>query len=166
MEGKWGRFPSNDALISRGVNNISLNYGHCLHNFECADHIFIRFDFVTAMWEMIMRWCKINLGLINNIEDLLEFASIWGHFPKKRIIFIIICYGMVLCLWKVRNDRIFKQAKLRPTTVADEIQTLVFYWLKHRGSSFNLRSCNSGMSPFMCLLFPETQFCILCTFFF
>ncbi|CAI9292527.1 unnamed protein product [Lactuca saligna] len=81
---KWGRVPSAQALISRGVSNISPNCGYCNHTGEGADHIFIHCDFASAVREWIMRWCGVTLGPINTVEDRLDFASNWSQCPKKH----------------------------------------------------------------------------------
>ncbi|CAH1441010.1 unnamed protein product [Lactuca virosa] len=148
---KWGRVPSAQALISRGFSNISPNCGYCNHTDEISDHIFIHCDFASAVREWIMRWCGVTLAPINTVEDLLEFASNWSQCPKKHKVFMMICYGLIWCLWKARNDIIFKQVKASPTKIVDDIQALVFFWLKHRGSLGAIRWCDWCISPFACL---------------
>ncbi|XP_023753812.1 uncharacterized protein LOC111902187 [Lactuca sativa] len=148
---KWGRIPSAHALEVRGVQTSSTNCGHCMNCVETADHIFTQCELAVTVCNWIMNWCGTNPGDIDSTEKLLLFAANWSQCSMKRKILTMICYGMIWSLWKARNARIFNHEKRSPNQIIDDIQTLVFYWLKHRGSMGSIRWCDWIVSPFSLL---------------
>ncbi|KAL6550624.1 hypothetical protein OROMI_021112 [Orobanche minor] len=141
---KMGRIPSSEALIKRGIPNI---HSHCSHCNEVGTNCAL--GKTTGHW--IFRWCGIGDVVVNSVTELIEFAQSWGNSKKEGKLFTLVCYGMLWLMWLAINDRIFKQRIISPTLVADNIKSLVFVWVKHRGVKKNIKWVDWNVSPFLCL---------------
>ena len=101
--------------------------------------------------EWVFNWCKIDPKSFDSIGDLLSFAADWGRCPKKKRIFLAIVYGFVWSMWKTRNDCNFNRKKATVAGITDNICTLVFDWVKHRGSFANCNWAHWICFPFIIL---------------
>jgi len=123
------------ALQRRGINGVSIDCNFCINGLEDANHILASCPFATEVWNRLIIWCGISLNYPNfqSIEEIVRFVAMWGRCPKKRLILEAIFYGTLWSLWKIRNDRIFKNVPCNPTKAMENIKSIVFSWLKHRG---------------------------------
>lgn len=71
--------------------------------------------------------------------EVIDFASNWGQCTKKRKLLFVILYGLLLSVWKVRNDKLFNNRFTSPSKMEDFIIRMVFKWVNFRG---NLDICN------------------------
>ena len=63
-------------------------------NVEDSDHILVRCYIATITRKWILRWCGISDHHFAHSCELHDFAASWGLCPKKRKLFLTICYGM------------------------------------------------------------------------
>lgn len=133
------RIPTVMALFKRGVR-VGTNSCHlCSSGVDDTDHLFTGCSFAGDIWKWLCHWCGIPFRSFNNVSSLVEFAANWGHCPKKKRIFLVIVYGFLWCIWKARNEKVFRSTCANAPKVVDNILALVFDWVKHRGK-FN--NCN------------------------
>lgn len=83
--------------------------------------------------------------------DVIDFAAQWGNSPKEKKDLTSICYGTLWWIWKARCDRIFKNLRVNPLKVVDNIKSLVFTWIKHRRTKCMYSWVDWSISPFICL---------------
>lgn len=57
----------------------------------------------------------------------------------KRDLLLVIVYGFLWCVCKVRNDLIFKNLRISSLKLVDNVITSVFSWVKHKG---HFDACN------------------------
>lgn len=128
------RIPSAYALISRGVALCSSVCSFCSCGIEDAYHILLTCPFAKEVWEWTFRWCNIDIPLGNSVADFIVSVGNWIGSPIQKKDLITICYGTLWLIWKTRCDRIFKQLRISPILVADNVTSLSFTWIKHRRS--------------------------------
>ncbi|XP_052625041.1 uncharacterized protein LOC128132485 [Lactuca sativa] len=114
------------ALSKRGVR-VGTNSCHlCSSGVDDTDHLFTGCSFAEDIWKWLCHWCGIPFRSFNNVSLLVEFAANWGHCPKKKRIFLVIVYGFLWCIWKARNENVFRSTCANAPKVVDNILALVF----------------------------------------
>nr|KAJ0211853.1 hypothetical protein LSAT_V11C400206640 [Lactuca sativa] len=121
---------------SRGIEVYTTYCGACINGVECVDHIL-----VTCLFTSAVR-IKYSIG------DLISFVANWSQCPSKKNRFMTICYGLIWSLWKCRNDRIFKMVFISPFGGAEQIKSLVYFWIKYRGEGVSCKWNEWSSSPF------------------
>ena len=128
-----GKIPSLVALDAKGVAIDTTTCGCCVNEPENSNHILVLCPFAAEIRKKILKWCDIEDQKFNDVKDILSFAKTWGHCPRRRSRFISICHGLIWCLWKFRNDRLFNKTFINSTGGVDYIKSLVYMWIKSRG---------------------------------
>ncbi|KAI3710195.1 hypothetical protein L2E82_39969 [Cichorium intybus] len=127
------RIPTLTALITRGVKLESTLCGACINEQEHADHILISCPFARHIRKEIFRWCGIPYQNFNTVTELLTFIDNWSRCHRKTKRLRAVCYGLIWCIWRMRNDRLFNNTFSRPSQGAGQIQSVVHLWVKSRG---------------------------------
>nr|KAJ0227864.1 hypothetical protein LSAT_V11C100001760 [Lactuca sativa] len=134
-----GRIPTAVALSRRGINMSSISCQMCSSGVDIVDHILLDCPIAFDSLSWIFNWCNVSIQRFLSISDFVNFAASWGNCPKKRKIFIAICYGFLWCMWKARNDVWFNKIQVNSSKLADNVISMVFSWLKYRGNFENYR---------------------------
>ncbi|CAH1412783.1 unnamed protein product [Lactuca virosa] len=146
---KYGRIPTATELSKRGVNLETLTCRMCEEKDECPDHALVDCSFAKKkVADGIWRWCNVQVGGFNKVNDLLDFVATWGSCAKRRKIIVVICYGMLWCIWKARNERVFKKNRLPPDKVIEIVKSVTFLWVMNRGKMAELAWKNWSQCPF------------------
>ncbi|CAI9285230.1 unnamed protein product [Lactuca saligna] len=103
-----GSIPSAIELSRRGMMLSSTYCSLCISGEESCDYLLIKCPYATEARNLIFQWCNINSPQLETVGDTIQFVVTWGWNVKKKEWLTAICYGLVLCLWKAGNDRIFK----------------------------------------------------------
>ncbi|XP_042756535.1 uncharacterized protein LOC122197122 [Lactuca sativa] len=145
-----GRIPVAVELGSRGILVNSLLCSLCIGQQESVDHVLIGCPFAYGIRENIMSWCGVTLNhcSLQTTVDLLQSISAWGGCPKKRKRLTIISYGMLWCIWRYRNKRLFSNEGVSLIQGTSYIKTMVFYWCKHKGRKTMCSWDECLVSPF------------------
>nr|KAJ0196777.1 hypothetical protein LSAT_V11C700381330 [Lactuca sativa] len=145
-----GRIPAAVELESRGILVNSLLCSLCIGQQESVDHVLICCPFAHEIRENIMRWCGVSLNhrSLQTTKELLQSISAWGSCSKKRKRLTIIIYGMLWCIWRYRNKRLFSNEGVSLLQGISGIKTIVFLWCKHRGSKTMCNWEEWVVSPF------------------
>ncbi|KAL4586885.1 hypothetical protein LXL04_011532 [Taraxacum kok-saghyz] len=89
-----------------------------------ANYILVNCAFVVEAQKWIFNWCNITSQDFLSVFEFISFAANWGNCPKKKKIWLAICYGLIWCTWKARNEAIFNKTRITPMTLADNVVTL------------------------------------------
>ena len=143
-----GRIPTATALGRRGIRVIDNSCPWCNEGLDEANHCLIGCNFSTEVLKKIMDWCSIDQGPFSDIKSVVSFAANWGNCPKKRKIFLSIIYGFLWTMWKARNNKIFNKVCGSKSVLVDNVISLVFSWMKHRGNFKNCNWLNWCCNPF------------------
>nr|KAJ0194141.1 hypothetical protein LSAT_V11C800435930 [Lactuca sativa] len=142
-----GRIPSAIELNRRGLKLGSTYCSSCISGDECCDHLLVKCPYATMVRNMIFQWCNIirpQTGPVQTVGNPGDcpgptnprgpnFLSYRGN-GKSKVRLTAICYCLIWCLWRARNERIFKGMFIAPNRVVENIKSLVFLWVKCRGS--------------------------------
>ncbi|KAJ9551167.1 hypothetical protein OSB04_015212 [Centaurea solstitialis] len=142
------RIPSAVNLARRGINVGNTSCALCNLGTDEADHFLINCPSTATAMGWIFNWCGIPIQPFSSVSDFINFAANWGHCPKKRRIFIVICYGLLWCTWKARNDLVFNKVHISLLKMADSVVTMVFSFIAHRGNFGKINWANWLSCPF------------------
>ncbi|KAL4581896.1 hypothetical protein LXL04_006430 [Taraxacum kok-saghyz] len=143
-----GRIPTSAALSIRGINVNSTDCILCPNGIDEVNHILINCPSTKEVLDWIFIWCGLPTQYFSEVIDLVTFDACWGRCPKKRKLFVAICYSFLWCVWKKRNDRLFNNSITSTGKLKDNIALLVFDWVKNRGSFKNCNFAAWCNSPF------------------
>ena len=146
-----GRIPTAEALCHRGISVPSSVCSFSRFDIESAGHVLVTCPLAKAVWEWVCNWCGGNSAVFATVGELIDHAKMWGRCPKKRKVFMVICYGALWSLWLARNERVFNRRLSSASRIMDDVISLVFMWFKHRVKIGNLNWVVWCNSPFDCL---------------
>ncbi|XP_022041395.1 uncharacterized protein LOC110943975 [Helianthus annuus] len=125
------RLPTKSALARRNVPVPDQLCVLCGDYVESCDHVFVSCHFAQTVWQNLAAWLKMQPVIAFGIKDLLTLhASISGS--RKRKVVHAIALVAFWCVWKLRNDIVFRQAAPNITRTLDEIKSMAFLWIKSR----------------------------------
>ncbi|KAJ0899134.1 putative reverse transcriptase zinc-binding domain-containing protein [Helianthus annuus] len=132
------RLPTKCALIHRNItvqNNLCALYGDYA---ETCEHIFVSCQLSQSVWQNIADWLKIPPIFAFAITDLLDLHGVSANARKKKKALHAVILVTFWCLWKMRNEAVFKQASPNTTKIMDEIKTMAYLWVKNRSKMVEL----------------------------
>ena len=135
------RIPTAKALSHRGIKLNSRMCSSCIGQEEDANHLLLHCPYASKVRDLICDWCETSLPLLSNLKDFLLLLTNWGSNQKRRKRFMIICYALLWGLWKFRNDRLFRDYFISPSSGADYVKSIAYTWIKYRGNGV---ICNLG----------------------
>ncbi|KAM0041794.1 putative RNA-directed DNA polymerase [Helianthus debilis subsp. tardiflorus] len=125
------RIPVAANLMVRGVRLVSGDCAHCPNVPETTDHVFIDCETAKQVWRKVSVWAKWDFtGLMSVGQLRLQAENAETSLTHK--LFLGIIYTGMWCLWKARNDRIFKGVTRSADFIMEEIVSTLFNWVKHR----------------------------------
>ena len=134
-----GRIPTTVELAKRGLNIPSQACLSCDSGLDETNHILLDCHVAADALDWILKWCDVPSQKFNTVSEFVNFAANWGNCPKKKKIFIAICYGFLWSVWKARNDKRFNNIRCGASQLVDNVFNLVFGWLKYRGNFGNCK---------------------------
>ena len=134
MEAKQNRIPSKVALIKRGAHVNAITCDVCQVIDETTDHLLIECSVAKEVWSKVEQWCGIANSILEctTVKEVLAKDRRWGNCPKEKKVAEAIKYGTIWCLWKARNERVFRNIRSQPAKIVDNIKSVLFAWIKHR----------------------------------
>ncbi|KAL8242915.1 hypothetical protein R6Q59_013217 [Mikania micrantha] len=80
----------------------------------------------NIVWQFVSSWCKMQPIFVFSIQVLLEIhRSANGEHLKRKAIHVVILTA-IWCLWRSRNERIFKGRRVSILSLKEEIKSLSF----------------------------------------
>ena len=120
---KQNRIPSAEALKDIEVAMPSTLCSACNEADESGDHILVSCSIAKEVFQSIFQWCKIRTCDFHSVASILGFAYKWGNCPDRRNVFTTIVFASLWCLWKARNERIFKKQRYESAKIISNIKT-------------------------------------------
>lgn len=131
------QIPTALALTHKEVKMFNTSCFLCNARTDKADHILVNCSFLRNALDWIFSWCGVLMQSFKYVCEFINFAANWGHCPKRRKIFLAIFYGFLWCTWNLRNDSVFNKICCYSLKLVNNIVTLVFSFMVHRGKFGN-----------------------------
>ncbi|KAJ0480923.1 putative reverse transcriptase zinc-binding domain-containing protein [Helianthus annuus] len=128
------RLPTKSALARRNVPIPNQSCVFCGVYVESCDHVFVSCHFAQMVWQNLAGWLRMQPIIAFGIQDLLTLhGSSSGSRRKKAILAIILV--AFWCIWKTRNEIVFRQVVPNFARTLDEIKSMAFLWIKNRSKA-------------------------------
>ena len=113
-----------ERMQQKGVL-VDLNCSLCNSTTESNEHLFFECNYTAYVW----KWCRIKLGFPSNntlhiLEELNVISSRFKAKDKFRDLVRISFATCVWCIWKQRNERVFRNQNMDRRKLCDNIVNL------------------------------------------
>ena len=133
------KLPTKAKLVVKGINPADTCCPFCHYQSEDRLHLFICCPKVKEVQKAVNSWWMI----FPDDEDAKEMVFSTVQYLRKAKYdqikdAVIQAYSWII--WKARNNAIFNNMHVNPLNIANEIQSLVFEWIRSRsrgGSNLN-----------------------------
>ncbi|GAU25119.1 hypothetical protein TSUD_274080 [Trifolium subterraneum] len=124
------RIPTRDCLSRRGILAAggSRECVHCQGREETALHLFLFCDFAFRVWSAIFQWLGVVIVMPPNLFILFDCFVGAAGCNKRAKGFLLIWHTTVWAIWRSRNEILFANGVLDPSSVIDEIKLLSWRW--------------------------------------
>ena len=123
-------------LVEKGILVDYVSCHFCGEIEEPVDHIFMQCSLSMKIRSWFSNWSGLLPCIPNNCDEL-KIVLISSSIDKKRLKLRPMLISCELwSIWKTSNGLFFKKKRCSPLKAADDIQIIVFNWVKNR-SKFN-----------------------------
>ncbi|KAJ0558404.1 putative reverse transcriptase zinc-binding domain-containing protein [Helianthus annuus] len=126
------RLPTREALIRRQINITDASCVLCGECMESSEHLFVACHFAQTVWQNIASWCKIPPIVAFDFKDLLDLHDFSSGPQKRKKTMQAIFHIVIWCIWKTRNEVIFRNSQPNVIKVLEEVKSLGYLWVKNR----------------------------------
>jgi hypothetical protein len=128
------RLPTREALINKGIiiNNSDNRCVLCSNHGESIFHVFVQCHFSSTVWREIFTW--LGLEFINSTSVQHHFL-LFGDLIKSKVIKKhrhIIWLATTWCLWRRRNNIIFRDDRPTIFSLVHQIIYISWFWFSSR----------------------------------
>lgn len=135
---RLGKIPSALELIKKGVHINSLNCQTWGNNTKCSNHLLVSCLMAEQVINTILNWCGLTIQRFESVMEIVTFACKQGKNRKKQKVLCSIIFCVLWCIWRARNELVYKGIKTSSTAIVDIVKSMVFVWLKHKSSKGSL----------------------------
>ena len=148
------RIATMDALAVRNVPVETQLCSLCSDGEESADHLIISCYIAAATWQAISDWCNIPPLFAFSIKELLLVHEDNRYGKVKKAHLQAVIYTTCWCIWKERNEAIFKNKRPSVSNIVREVKSLSFLWVKNRcrGGSIDSETWSNRWQLLLALL--------------
>ena len=122
---------SNSKQSNRGLQISNQMCTLCNKDVELVDHLLLHCEF-TEVHFWIFKWCGITVRGFSSVTGFLITSTIRDNCQRKKVIGDVILFGVLWYIWFARKDKIFKNIRVVPPKVTDDIISNSYSWCKHR----------------------------------
>ncbi|CAJ2637160.1 unnamed protein product [Trifolium pratense] len=145
------KLPTRDALASKGIitNPHETCCVFCFRHVEDCSHIFYHCKFSQLVWSAIFKWlgCSITIG-----EEGLNHFFKCGDLVKGHRVRHLIWLTTNWCLWRLRNNIIFRGEVADVSKLIDNITAISWIWFSGRaGRKSTFSFADWCTNPIACL---------------
>jgi hypothetical protein len=124
------KLPTRESLFHKGIIT-STQERHCVFCFnweENIDHIFMTCQVTANIWRAVLKWMGSNVTIVGTVQQhfLLFGDLIKGKHSKsvKHIIWLATTW----CIWRKRNNIIFRGENMNVPSLVDQIIYISWLW--------------------------------------
>ncbi|KAD2806081.1 hypothetical protein E3N88_39458 [Mikania micrantha] len=120
------------ALRTRNITPGSLLCKFCGESEQSVEHLFTACLITVHIWSDIERWCKLPPFFAFGFCDLMTFQYSLTSTKHKNDMVLLVIQTVVRCIWKGRNEAIFRNQNIIKEKILEEVKVLSYFWVKHR----------------------------------
>ncbi|KAL8268268.1 hypothetical protein R6Q59_002066 [Mikania micrantha] len=84
------------------------------------------------IWLGITNWCKLNKPIFAfSVHDLLQLHHFYNPSVHKNEALHVVILTAFWCLWKARNEALFKGRRCYFCGLLEEIKALSYFWINN-----------------------------------
>ncbi|XP_035841275.1 uncharacterized protein LOC118488170 [Helianthus annuus] len=126
--GNLDRLPTRVNLRRRNVDITSVMCPFCDDAEESVEHLFTACSVALRVWAAFSIWCNFTPLYFFEFKDILEIHKFSNRSKKEEK----IIYGLAMiacwCIWKERNEVVFKQKTCSPQEIIGELKSRGYCW--------------------------------------
>lgn len=142
------RVPVAANLLQKGVVLNSDRCPLCRSDIETTDHVFFGCSFAKQVWFRFLSWCSVSSPVPDCSARFMELLELVLADKNKEKMRKSLLYAAVWCIWKTRNDAVFRCIIASPFKTADEIKLMTYNWVKFRSRFSSIAWFDWIVSPF------------------
>ncbi|KAD2394189.1 hypothetical protein E3N88_41166 [Mikania micrantha] len=120
-----GKIPTRSVLRIKNINIGSLTCKLCDKAEETIDHLFTACQMSTYyLWSKIESWCKLPPLFAFSFRDLMVFHNSLVATKLRKELVLSVLQMTVWCIWKARNDAMFRQHRIIKEKMVDDVKML------------------------------------------
>ncbi|KHN37448.1 hypothetical protein glysoja_049147, partial [Glycine soja] len=98
---------------------------------ESAQHLFISCNLVYQIWLECYMWKSEDLHLVmpNSLDAHFWQNKGLSNSRGECAIWLVIWSAVIFCVWKLRNDAIFRQESVDKKKLVEDIKFVSWSWL-------------------------------------
>jgi hypothetical protein len=131
------KLPTGEALFNKGIitNNHDRCCVFCFKENEDINHIFFKCSISVEVWRTIFRWMGLkDIPFLNICNHFTLFGESLKETNNKRSRHII-WLATTWCLWRKRNNILFRGEFVNVSSVVEQILHIAWFWLIGREMS-------------------------------
>ena len=126
MEDENGSATYSGKARSEGIDLPSLLCPVCDTYIENVNHVFVRCELASQVWDRIFRWLDMVQPIFLSIADIIDrIVSMQCSLKCKKVLEAIILTSMWV-IWKYRNNNLFGSVKMKRSSIFDVIVSKAF----------------------------------------
>ncbi|GAU44678.1 hypothetical protein TSUD_243750 [Trifolium subterraneum] len=144
------RVATKDNLSRRGViGQGSLQcVGECGVEEESASHLFFECPVFAGVWYRICKWLGVSTVFHNEgLSHLEQFEGLTGIGRVFVDRVSVIWFASIWCIWKARNDKVFKNKEVHIDKIIESVKILSWNWLKFKASNLEYNMAHWCLNP-------------------
>ncbi|KAJ0482569.1 putative reverse transcriptase zinc-binding domain-containing protein [Helianthus annuus] len=130
--GNLDRLATRVNLRRRNVNISSVMCPFCDEFEETVEHLFTACSVVERVWSAFSAWCKLPQIYAFDFKDIMEIHNFTCLSKKAKSIIQGLVMISCWCIWKGRNDLVFKQFRRSPQDILGEVKSKGYGWARNR----------------------------------
>ncbi|GKE31930.1 RNA-directed DNA polymerase, eukaryota, reverse transcriptase zinc-binding domain protein, partial [Tanacetum coccineum] len=129
---RMDRLPTLEKLDQKGIYLSSLLCPVCNTYIEDVNHVFVRCELASQIWDRIFRWLDMVQPVFLSTTDIMDWiVSMHYSLKRKKVLEAIILTSMWV-KWKYQNSTLFGSVKMKMSTIFDVIVSNAFEWCSSR----------------------------------
>ncbi|PWA87711.1 RNA-directed DNA polymerase, eukaryota, Reverse transcriptase zinc-binding domain protein [Artemisia annua] len=117
MEDKIRSVTYSGKLDQKGIDLPSLLCPVCDTYIENVNHVFVRCELASQVWDRIFRWLDMVQPIFLSIADIMDWiVSMNCSLKRKKVLEAIILTAMWV-IWKYRNNNLFGSVNMKRSSM-------------------------------------------------
>ncbi|GKA19294.1 RNA-directed DNA polymerase, eukaryota, reverse transcriptase zinc-binding domain protein [Tanacetum coccineum] len=111
------KLPTLVNMDKKGIHVASLLCRVCNEHVENIDHLFFSYGMAKDLWDLLARWCALDLPEASTIEDWFTWLDAAQMSKRAKTIIEGVASTMMWSIWNFRNAWIFSMSKPKKVNI-------------------------------------------------